>query len=129
MDLNEVFLAKASESLEGAESEYANGRYNNCANRAYYACFQAAVYALSRAGIRPPRLWGHDYVQAQFNGELINRRKVFPPDLRDTLERTYTLRAAADYEAEPISQTQGSRALRRARSFLSTIQSRGGERP
>ena len=35
-----IFLAKAEESLAGAESEYANGRYNNCANRCYYACFQ-----------------------------------------------------------------------------------------
>ena len=41
----EIYLAKALESLEGAESELANRRYNNCANRCYYASFQAAVAA------------------------------------------------------------------------------------
>lgn len=34
----QYFLAKALESLQGAESELANKRYNNAANRAYYAC-------------------------------------------------------------------------------------------
>ncbi len=28
-----IFLAKAIESLDGAESEFANSRYNNTANR------------------------------------------------------------------------------------------------
>ena len=38
-----VYLRKAEESLEGANSEFVNGRYNNAVNRCYYACFQAAV--------------------------------------------------------------------------------------
>jgi uncharacterized protein (UPF0332 family) len=41
-----IYLAKASESLLTAESEFVNGRYNSCANRCYYACFQAAIAAL-----------------------------------------------------------------------------------
>ena len=48
-----IYLAKATESLQTAESEFANGRYNSCANRCYYACFQAAIAALLREGIRP----------------------------------------------------------------------------
>ena len=44
-----IYLAKAEESLTGAESEYANRRYQNCANRAYDACYQAAVAALLQA--------------------------------------------------------------------------------
>jgi len=47
------FLAKAQESVAGAESEFAAERYNNCANRCYYACFQAAIHALLKAGIQP----------------------------------------------------------------------------
>jgi hypothetical protein len=35
IDATDVFLAKAEESLAGADSEFANGRYNNCANRCY----------------------------------------------------------------------------------------------
>jgi uncharacterized protein (UPF0332 family) len=63
-----IYLAKASESLLTAESEYANGRYNSCANRCYYACFQAAIAALLGEGIRPAGQWSHEFVQAQFVG-------------------------------------------------------------
>jgi hypothetical protein len=49
-----IFLAKAEESLAGAESELAAGRYYNCVNRCYYACFQAAVVALMHAGVVRP---------------------------------------------------------------------------
>lgn len=49
-----VYLDKATKSLAGAESEYANGQYDNCANRCYYACFQSAVHALLGAGMAPP---------------------------------------------------------------------------
>jgi uncharacterized protein (UPF0332 family) len=88
IELDDVFLQKAEESLEAAESEFVNRRYNSCANRCYYACFQAAIYALAQAGIRPsgaPGRWRHEFVQAQFNGALINRRKLYPPSLRTTL--------------------------------------------
>jgi uncharacterized protein (UPF0332 family) len=82
IDRQTAYLEKARESLAGAQSEFANDRYNNCANRAYYACFQAAVHALMEAGIRPPKgakHWGHDFVRARFNGDLINRRKLIRP--------------------------------------------------
>lgn len=77
----QAFLTKAEENLASATSEFVNGRYNACANRCYYACFQAAIAALMQAGIRPPRgaqgAWGHAFVQAQFAGELVNRRKLY----------------------------------------------------
>lgn len=75
-------MDKALESLAGAESESAAGRFNNCANRCYYACFQAAIAALMRSGVTPlgaQRQWSHTFVPAQFVGQLINRRKVYPP--------------------------------------------------
>lgn len=122
----EVFAAKAEQSLAGAESEYANGRYDNCANRCYYSCFQAAVAALIRAGIRPPGPeWGHGFVQREFVGQLINRRKLYPAELRDTLSRLVPLREKGDYEADQVTEAQAYRALRRARGFVATI--RGGE--
>jgi uncharacterized protein (UPF0332 family) len=40
------YLAKAQESLAGADSELAHRRFNNCVRDAYYACFQAAIAAL-----------------------------------------------------------------------------------
>jgi hypothetical protein len=39
-------LAKAPESLPGAESQLAHHRFNNAARDAYYTCFQAAIAAL-----------------------------------------------------------------------------------
>src|SRR6476620_4312898 len=93
-----LFLDKAEECLAGAESELANGRYNNCANRSYYATFQAAIAALQQAGTQARGgQWGHDYVQAAFVGQLLNRRKRYPSALRDVLSRNYKLREVADY--------------------------------
>lgn len=118
-----LYLVKAAESLTGAESEYVNRRYQNCANRAYYACYQAGVAALLHAGMRPSgSRWGHDTVQAQFVGELINRRKRYPSELRDTFERLYLLRQTADYAASLVSEIQAARAIRRARAFVTAVQ-------
>jgi uncharacterized protein (UPF0332 family) len=128
IDASAIFLAKAEQSLAGAESELANGRYDNCANRCYYACFQAAIHALIQAGIRPPggrSEWSHAFVPAQFDGQLVNRRKLYPADLRNVLARTYLLREAADYKSTLVSQPEASRAMRRARQFVAAIRSTG----
>ena len=127
----EIYLAKAQASLDGAASECANGRYDNCANRAYYACFQAAVAALLREGIGTPgqaEQWGHDYVQARFNGDLVNRRKRFPPAMRETLIRGLKLRQIADYKTERVLDFQALRALTRAREFVAAVRAAGVER-
>lgn len=94
LDRESIFRIKALESLAGAESEFANERYNNCANRCYYACFQAAIAALEEHGFTPQSsrgrtTWSHEALPATFVGELINRRKVYPSELRDTLSRVY----------------------------------------
>ncbi len=126
-----IHLAKALESLSGAQSEFANARYNNCANRSYYACFQAAVSALIDAGIQPRGAsgqWSHSFVPAQFDGMLISRRKLYPSELRNTLSRSYLLRQKADYEDDVVSHTEAYRALRRAEAFVQAVQSRGGGR-
>ncbi len=129
-DEHMIYLTKAQESLLGAQSEFANGRYNNCANRCYYSCLQAARAALHKAGIMPdsPRMaWGHEFIQARFVGELINRRKSYPPSIRDTLARTLIVRQLADYEADFVSHTQAERTLRRAHAFITTLLAKGGE--
>ena len=121
-----TYLAKATESLQTAESEFANGRYNSCANRCYYACFQAAIAALLREGIRPRGQWSHEFVQAQLVGVLINQRKLYDRELRRVLSDNQILRDQADYRAELVSATQASRALRRSRLFVTAIRQRGG---
>lgn len=122
MEHYELYLMKAEECLAGAESEFANGRYNNCANRCYYACFQAAVAALQLVGITPSgSTWGHAFVQARFAGQLINRRKIYPANLRDVLLRTLTLRQTADYAFDSASQVEAARAIRRTRGFVDAV--------
>lgn len=124
----EPFLDKALASLTGAESEFTSGRYDNCANRCYYACFQAAVAALQWASIRPPGTeWSHAFVPSQFDGVLINRRKLYPPDLRGVLGRNFALRSTADYNELKVAEVEARRALARARTFVAAIQ-RGGAR-
>lgn len=124
-DSIDIFLAKASESLDGAESEFANGRFNNCANRCYYSCFQAAVAALTRNGIHPvgpDSQWRHMFVHGQFVGELINRRKLYPADLRSVLMDTLAFRQKADYRDNTVTQREAARALQWTRGFFDAIQ-------
>jgi uncharacterized protein (UPF0332 family) len=121
-----IYLAKATESLLSAESEFANGRYNSCANRCYYACFQAAIAALLAKGIRPAGQWNHPFVQVQFVGVLINQRKRYDAQLRRVLADNQSLRDKADYRPDPVTATQASRALRRSRLFVTAVRQRGG---
>jgi uncharacterized protein (UPF0332 family) len=127
-DERDAFWRKARENLASAQSEYVNARYNACANRLYYAAFHAAIVALLDAGL-PARTgtWGHGYVQAQFAGQLITRRKLFAAEFRDTLTVLQELRTKADYDHTPVSQREAGRALRRAQALLTAIATRGGE--
>lgn len=129
-ELGDAFLARARESLAGAESELANGRYNNAANRSYYACFQAAITALDAAGIYPTQgkaEWSHTFVQSAFAGQLVNRRKVYPPALRNVLRETQDWREQADYEQFGMNRTEAVRCFRRASEFVVAIVARLGE--
>jgi uncharacterized protein (UPF0332 family) len=129
-ELDKIWRDKAEENLEAAESELANGRYNSCANRCYYACFQAAIFALVRAGIRPrgrTQQWGHEFVQAEFAGQLITRRKLYPAPLRNTLPENYALRATADYTRDHVTEVRAARAVTRTERFLEAIATGGGE--
>ena len=124
IDTSSLFLLKARESLAGAESEFANGRYSNSANRSYYATFQAAIAALLRAGTQPPggdNEWGHAFVAPQFD-TLINRRKLYPSELRGVIGRNRDVRRRADYTRDAVTATEANRALRRARRLVTAAQ-------
>jgi len=60
-------------------------------------------------------------VPAQFVGQLINRRKLYPVTVRETLPLLYQLRQAADYTDDLVTQTQALRALRRARELVRAV--------
>jgi uncharacterized protein (UPF0332 family) len=120
-----TYLTKAVESLTSAESDFAAARYNSYANRAYYACFQAAVAVLLVAGVRPasPRgEWSHEFVQSQFNGLLIIRRKLYPAALRRVLRDTMAVRDKADYTPASVSTRVAGRVFQAAQAFVQAIQ-------
>jgi uncharacterized protein (UPF0332 family) len=120
------YLAKALESIAGAQSECANARFNNCANRAYYVSFQAAITALLREGIRSQDgRWPHRFVQAQFAGNLVNRRRLYSATLRRTLSELVELRHSADYAAGPVNWADANRALWQANEFVEAIGQKG----
>jgi len=90
--------------------------------------YQAAVHALLDAGFTPPAdsmTWSHSTLQSLFAGELINRRKRYPGELRATLQTNYLARQQADYSDDLLSAVQAERALRRARTFVEAIQGGG----
>ena len=76
--------------------------------------------------MRPSGQWSHEFVQAQFVGQLINRRKRYDADLRRVLSDNQSLRDKADYRPELVTQTQASRALSRSRTFVHAVRQRGG---
>ena len=60
-------------------------------------------------------------------GQLINRRKRYPADLRNTLEQNYRLREVADYRRDPVTEVRAARAALRAETFVTAVGSDGGE--
>jgi uncharacterized protein (UPF0332 family) len=118
------YLAKAHENLASAESELQHGRANSCARSAYYACFHVAIAALLHAGLttpEPPRGWGHDWVHASFVGQLIQRRKLYPSNLRRILPDLLALRHKGDYRATHVSQREAQRAVYSAQSLVQAV--------
>lgn len=80
-------------------------------------------------GMQPSgRQWGHEFVQARFVGELVNRRKLYPADLRQNLSNTLGLRQTADYARDHINQREAARALRWTRPLIEAVRG-GGEKP
>lgn len=116
-----LFIEKAREDIRGAESEFEEKRLNNATNRAYYACFHAAISALLDASILPVGDWEHRFVQSQFVGVLIHRRKVYSSELSGTLQRNFDLRKRADYSPQSVSEKEAKRAIERARLFVELI--------
>jgi len=114
------FMDKAKENLAAAEICFENELYNACANRAYYAAFQAAVSALADRGIKRENL-NHKWVQAEFSGRLITRRKVYPAKVKSYIMKMQTVRNDADYKTRQISKKEALRQLARAREILTLI--------
>jgi len=102
------FLNKAEENLTAAKVCFDNGLFNACANRAYYAALHAAIAALAHRGIRRDKI-DHGQVQADFSNELINRRKIYPSEMKSYLPDMQMIRNMADYSGDNITQQRAGR--------------------
>lgn len=60
-------------------------------------------------------------------GDLVNRRKLYPASLRQTLSNTLGLRQSADYAGDHVNQREAAHALRWTRPFVEAVQM-GGNR-
>jgi len=116
-----MHLNRAQESLNAARLCLDEDLVNSAASRAYYAMFQAAQVALGTAGFARAE-WSHPGLQAAFTTELIQRRKIYPAVFRDYLSSGLGVRQAADYGRAGVSKKIAYRVVRRAASFVSTVQ-------
>jgi uncharacterized protein (UPF0332 family) len=115
------FLAKAEENLTAAQVCFDNGLYNACANRAYYAALHAAIAALAFHGIKRDKI-DHGQVQADFSGELIKRRKIYPAKFKSYLPDLQFVRNQADYSSENVSRKRAGRRLFMLKEFTGFIE-------
>jgi uncharacterized protein (UPF0332 family) len=114
-------LEKALESLRAAESYLALGLSTSCASRCYYAMFQAAVVALQAGGLRSDA-WSHTALQATFTHEMIHRRKIYPRQLAEFLNRELFWRNIADYGDVEISLRRAKQLVAWAIVFVTKVQ-------
>jgi len=84
--------------------------------------FQAGVAALIKNGFAlPDKKIGHDWLQASFSEQLIQRRKIFSAKFRSFLPAAYRARALADYEPSSISKKIANSELKNAKEFVHAI--------
>lgn len=112
------WLGKANENLAAAQLCFDRGHFNACANRLYYAMFHAGAAALAKTGsLASTAKIGHGWLQANFAGQLIHHRKVFPVKFRSYLSEAYSLRQIADYEKRAISKGNVLRELKKTKNL------------
>ena len=121
-------VERAAESLRAAELCLEAELVNSAVSRAYYAMFQAAQVVLEAAGIAHAQ-WSHPALQAAFTAELIHRREAYPMILRDRLSVGLGVRQAADCGRAGVSRRVAQRMVRRATTFVSTVQERARRGP
>jgi uncharacterized protein (UPF0332 family) len=121
-----IFLAKVKRNVEAAQLLFDHQMYDESANRAYYAAFQAARAALSAIGV-PIEGFKHKAVQANFNTELIQKRKIYPGYLKSCLLELQLIRNDADYKLIFTTKKSALTQLKKAQGFVNFIQQEIGE--
>ncbi len=114
------FLKKAAANLSVARYCYEHEYYDAAVNRAYYASFQAAIAALADKGLTHLKN-DHKWVQANFNGVLIKRQKIYPSHLQSYMGDLLTFRNLSDYSVINLSKKVAREQLAHAEELVATI--------
>lgn len=83
--------------------------------------FQAAQVALETVGLARSE-WSHKGLHSSFSYELIRQKKLYPRLFRDYLTAALIVRQVADYEEAGVSAQVAHRQVRRAASFVQTVE-------
>lgn len=114
----EAFIEKAQALLGRAEIMLRVGLNEDAGRTAYLAGFHAAQGLLFETSGRVFKT--HKGIQGEF-GRLVKDDPRFSLELRAFLDRTYDLKAIADYESGPdavVTPEQAAEAVAAARSFV-----------
>jgi uncharacterized protein (UPF0332 family) len=115
------FFQKAKENLKAAQVLFDQKLYNASVTRSYYSAFQIAIAALAKYGITSDKI-EHSRVQANFNGELIHKRKIFSGHFKSYLPDLQAVRNRADYKTELLSQKTALRQLTKTKEFVTSVE-------
>jgi uncharacterized protein (UPF0332 family) len=119
---SKVFLEKARELLEQAETILRVGYPDAAGRTAYLAGYHAAQALIFERHDRAFK--SHKGVQGEF-ARLVQNSPSFDIELRAFLGRTYNLKTIADYEVGPgaeVTRAQASEAITVARRFVTVIE-------
>ena len=96
--MRDSFLKRANENLKAAELLFEAGLFNASANRAYYAAFHISISYLFSKGYKP--MIDHRNVLSLFINEFINKKKIFPSNLKKIFHELQYARNYADYNED-----------------------------
>lgn len=83
--------------------------------------YRPAIAVLLHHGIERDKI-DHGSVQADFSGELINRRKIFPARMKSLLSDMQFIRSKADYTDKHISMKIAGRMLIKLKEMVDMIE-------
>ena len=93
--MKETFLYRANEDFEAAELLFENGKCNATANRAYYVAFHLVIAFLFDRGFIPSI--DHRNALSMFCNEFVNKKKLFPSEVKKIFYELQNSRNEADY--------------------------------
>lgn len=120
-DDSTALLNKARGILEAARLCRDHGLHDSAVSRAYYAMFWAAVAALAQWGITKD-LWSHRSLRSTFSFEMIRKRGLFPVHVGVYLTEGLSMRIAADYHIEPMTEADSGREITGAEEMLARLE-------